>query len=160
VSGPGDEWYADGLRFTCTCCGNCCTGPPGYVWLTDAEAARIAAHLGLDESDFRQRCTRRIEGRLSLVERATDHGHDCVFLDRDSVPGKAVCSVYAERPLQCRTWPFWPENLRTRRSWQSVRRATPCPGMDQGRLVPAEEIRITRDRQAASEGGAGAASRG
>ena len=28
-SGP---WYADGLSFECTMCGNCCTGPPGAVW--------------------------------------------------------------------------------------------------------------------------------
>eukprot|EP00961_Rhodomonas_salina_P046921 629705-Rhodomonas_salina.2 len=25
--------------------------------------------------------------------------------------GKAICSLYEARPKQCRTWPFWPENL-------------------------------------------------
>ena len=34
-------------------------------------------------------------------------GHDCVFLDRTYLPGKAICSLYAARPTQCRTWPFW-----------------------------------------------------
>ena len=43
-------WYKDGLAFTCTQCGNCCTGGPGYVWLSDAEIDRFAsmveAHTG------------------------------------------------------------------------------------------------------------------
>ena len=26
-----DPWYNDGLRFTCTRCGHCCTGEPGFV---------------------------------------------------------------------------------------------------------------------------------
>jgi len=28
-------WYADGLSFTCTCSGNCCTGGPGFVWMSE-----------------------------------------------------------------------------------------------------------------------------
>ena len=32
---PNTPWYADGLPFTCTQCGDCCTGDPGYVWVTD-----------------------------------------------------------------------------------------------------------------------------
>ncbi|MFM1805538.1 MAG: hypothetical protein RL136_2417, partial [Planctomycetota bacterium] len=27
-------WYAEGLRFECTQCGNCCSGGPGAVWFT------------------------------------------------------------------------------------------------------------------------------
>lgn len=30
-------WYAPGLSFTCTQCGNCCTGEPGVVWVSDEE---------------------------------------------------------------------------------------------------------------------------
>src|SRR5688500_1701558 len=30
-------WFADGLSFTCTACGNCCTGGPGFVWITKEE---------------------------------------------------------------------------------------------------------------------------
>jgi Fe-S-cluster containining protein len=53
--------------------------------------------------------------------------------------------MYKARPSQCRTWPFWPENLKTKRHWESVKRVTPCPGMDSGKLVPIEQIRIQRD---------------
>ena len=53
--------------------------------------------------------------------------HDCVFLDRTSADGKTGCSIYAERPAQCRTWPFWSENLTSRATWEAVKRRTPCP---------------------------------
>ena len=139
------DWYADGLRFECTQCGNCCTGPPGMVWFTPEEGRRIAERLGLGEREFLRRYARAIDGRLSLTERRTEHGMDCVFLDRESVPGKAVCSIYETRPTQCRTWPFWPENLGTPQTWAAVKRDTPCPGMGRGALVPIEAIRIQRD---------------
>lgn len=142
---PRREWYADGLRFSCTQCGNCCTGPPGCVWFTAEEGAQMAAHLGLDEKTFYRTFARKIDGNWSLNERQTPHGYDCVFLDRETVPGKAVCRLYESRPTQCRTWPFWPENLTTRRAWATTKLATPCPGMDRGKLVRIDQIRIQRD---------------
>ncbi len=143
------EWYADGLRFECTQCGNCCTGPPGAVWFSDEEASSMAEQLGLDEHEFRLRYAHRIEGRWSLIERKTEHGYDCVFLDRTTTPGKATCSMYSVRPMQCRTWPFWPEMLESKRAWTSFKRGTPCPGMDSGPLIPVERIRIDRAKSQA-----------
>lgn len=105
----------------------------------------MAAQLGLTEKQFYRRYAKRIGRQWSLKERRTKHGHDCVFLDRTSVPGKAVCSMYTCRPTQCRTWPFWSENLTSPETWDAVKRNTPCPGMDRGRIVPAEQIRIQRD---------------
>lgn len=139
------EWYADGLRFSCTRCGSCCTGPPGAVWFNAEEGKAIADLLGLDEAAFLKRFARRLEGRWSLRERETEHGHDCIFLDRSDPGGRTGCRIHPVRPTQCRTWPFWPENLITQRSWTSAKLATPCPGMDEGRLVPIEQIRIQRD---------------
>ena len=139
------EWYADGLRFACTQCGNCCTGPPGYVWITDDDIAQLAKHFGLDRERFLERYARKLRGRWSLREHKTKHGYDCIFLDRESEPGKAVCSLYEARPTQCRTWPFWPENLTTPKTWEKVKRETPCPGMDNGQFVSVDEIRIQRD---------------
>jgi Fe-S-cluster containining protein len=139
------EWYADGLRFQCTQCGNCCTGPPGVVWIEDDEADAIAGRLGLSAAVFRDRYMRRVNGRWSLKEHLTDFGYDCIFLDRNTVPGKTTCTVHAERPAQCRTWPFWPENLQSPEAWDATKRATPCPGMDTGPLVPVESIRVQRD---------------
>jgi len=146
---PDRRWYAAGLRFSCTQCGNCCTGPPGAVWFTEEEGARLAAHLGLSERAFRRRFARRLSGAWSLVERRTAHGYDCIFLDRETQPGRAVCAVYESRPTQCRTWPFWPENVASPEAWASAKGATPCPGMGRGNVVTVEEIetRLRRRRE-------------
>jgi Fe-S-cluster containining protein len=131
-----------GLRFECTMCGNCCTGPPGFVHFTEAEARAMAGQLGLEDAEFRARYTHSTPVGPSLREVRTKHGYDCIFLKRDD--GKATCSVYESRPLQCRTWPFWKSNLKSERNWQSIRRT--CPGVDQGPLHSPEFIKLTRDR--------------
>ena len=41
-------WYAGGLRFTCTGCGDCCTGAPGYVWVNQQEIDALMAEHDLD----------------------------------------------------------------------------------------------------------------
>lgn len=140
-----EEWYKDGLRFECTMCGNCCTGGEGAVWFTDDEGKAMAAELGIPHEDFLARFTRVVRNRRSLTEHSTPHGMDCTFLDRETMPGKALCKVYRTRPSQCRTWPFWPDNLESRRAWVMAKKHAPCPGMDQGKLVPIEQIRIQRD---------------
>lgn len=156
---PGREWFAPvdprtgeaGLRFQCTMCGNCCTGPEGYVLVSDAEIAALAARFSLSPADFTDRYTHQtIHGR-SLVEHITPltpafgdgQGRDCVFLDRTTIPGKAICGVYEDRPAQCRTWPFWPSLLKERKNWERAKRT--CPGIDAGTLIPIEEVRIRRD---------------
>ena len=145
-TGPGArEWFGDGLRFQCTQCGNCCTGPPGAVWFTDEEGETMAGQLGMTIEAFRKTWARRLKDGWSLKETLTEHGWDCVFLDRQAEPGKAICRLYGARPGQCRTWPFWSENLESQAAWEDARRQTPCPGMGQGPLIPVEEIRISRD---------------
>jgi Fe-S-cluster containining protein len=145
------EWFAqpdspeqgEGLRFSCTQCGNCCSGPEGYVLVSDEEAASLARRMNLTVPEFLERYTREtVEGR-SLTERLTANGLDCVFLDRESHPGRAVCSVYEDRPAQCRTWPFWESLIRSRAHWENGKRT--CPGIGKGRLYTVQEIRIQRD---------------
>jgi hypothetical protein len=136
-------WYKDGLSFSCSMCGNCCTGPPGAVWFEEDEGKAMAAKLSMDYPSFLKTFARRINGKLSLRERHTRFGYDCVFLDRESKPGKAFCSLYETRPSQCRTWPFWSENLESKDAWDEARQRTPCPGMDShdsNAFVPVERI--------------------
>lgn len=123
-------WYRDGLAFECTRCGACCTGAPGYVWVTPEEIADLAGHLGLAIEAFSRRYVRQVGGRLSLIERPNG---DCIFWER-----AAGCTVYPARPAQCRTWPFWPENLETPADWE--RTVGACPGAGRGRFFSLEEI--------------------
>lgn len=133
-----------GLRFRCTMCGNCCTGPSGFVLFTEEEAAAMAAKVGVTRDEFRERYTRDTVLGRSLGEKLSPFGHDCIFLDREAVPGRAVCSLYEARPLQCRTWPFWKSVVASPRHWERASRG--CPGINQGPLTPPETIRVTRDR--------------
>lgn len=129
---PADVWYADGLRFRCTQCGDCCTGAEGYVWVNQAEIDAMAARLDMDPADFETAYVRRVGIRRSLTERP---GGDCVLLDAES----RRCTVYGERPRQCRTWPFWDSNLKSPEAWADA--AAACPGCNKGNLVPLETIR-------------------
>jgi hypothetical protein len=121
------------LRFSCTQCGKCClTGGDYYVFLTAAEAEAIRHQLRLSRSWFRRRYLARLEeGELVLACGEDDR---CVFLDDDG-----QCQVYAARPLQCRTYPFWPELVGTARAWNSEARR--CEGINRGRAIPVVTIR-------------------
>jgi hypothetical protein len=124
-------WYKSGLSFTCTQCGNCCTGEPGVVWVNEAELTQIAEILGQPIEDVREKHTRKIGKRVSLIER--ENG-DCTFFD----PLTRHCGVYGARPAQCRTWPFWNSNLESRESWETTKQG--CPGAGTGQFFPLEEI--------------------
>ncbi|HWB20839.1 MAG TPA: YkgJ family cysteine cluster protein [Phycisphaerales bacterium] len=139
------EWFASGLRFECTMCGNCCSGPPGAVWFTQEEARSMARELNVPEQEFLKAYARRVGVSWSLKEKQTDHGLDCIFLDRETRPGKALCKVYKSRPTQCRTWPFWPEMLESAEAWRDFKKRTPCPGMDTGKSYTYAQIRVIRE---------------
>jgi Fe-S-cluster containining protein len=139
-------WYQDGLRFECTMCGACCSGGPGLVRFTDDEAHAMAAKRGVSIDEFLARFTRVVDGARSLLELPTEHGLDCVFLDRATIPGKAVCSLYEARPAQCRTFPWWPEHLRSPAAWRSL--GKDCEGVGRGPVVTEREIRVALTVQA------------
>lgn len=123
----GRPWYAAGLAFECTECGGCCSGPEeGYVWIKPGEIAAAADALGIDVTTFAQRYTRKVGRRVSLIETANK---DCIFLDGTN-GGIRHCRIYAARPSQCRTWPFWPNNLQSPNAWAMAQRR--CPGINRG----------------------------
>lgn len=135
-SNEQDEvWYQSGLRFECTQCGNCCSGPTtGYVWVDEDEIRRLAEamDMGDDLDDFERKFVRRVGTKKSLVEYSDG---DCIFLDPDT----RGCSLYQARPRQCRSWPFWDSNLNSPRAWANA--AAGCPGCNHGRLYELSEIK-------------------
>ncbi|QGQ25920.1 YkgJ family cysteine cluster protein [Gimesia benthica] len=126
-----EPWYRDGLNFTCTQCGNCCTGAPGVVWVDDAEIKAIADLTEKSTGEILLMHTRLYAGRRTLTEYANG---DCTFFD----PEKRGCTIYEARPVQCRTWPFWNSNLKDKASWDSL--SPDCPGAGKGAFVSFEEI--------------------
>ena len=126
-----ERWYGAGLQFTCTRCGNCCTGDPGTVRVSDDEIEALASLLELDRDEFRALYTRELRGgEVTLVEK---RNNECVFWDRN-----AGCKVYVARPQQCRTWPFWSAVVHSSETWQEEARG--CPGMNQGKRHDAASI--------------------
>lgn len=120
------------LHFECTRCGVCCTGGPDeHVFLEPGEAEALAAELALERSVFaRRHLTRTEEGDPVLRMRADGA---CSLLAADG-----TCGAYRARPLQCRTYPFWPELVHTAKAWR--REARRCEGIDRGARVPLERI--------------------
>lgn len=126
-------WYRKGLSFKCAQCGCCCSGEPGYVWVTAEEHRQIAKALGTRGGKLPAKYIRRVGLRYSLTE---EPNGDCIFLERN---GKAVgCRIYDARPRQCRTWPFWSYNLKSPEYWAVA--AEMCPGMNQGTFFDAGHI--------------------
>ena len=130
-------WYQDGLRFTCTQCGHCCSGAPGYVWVSEQEVLAMAAAMQLDEAAFRDKFVRRVGMRESLIEYSDG---DCIFLD----PQSRGCMLYEARPIQCRTWPFWDSNLESPAEWE--RTCEVCPGAGEGKLYSLSQIESARKK--------------
>lgn len=136
------DWFARGLRFECTQCGKCCGGAPGTVLVSPEELDALAQELQLSSEQFREEYTRRLpSGRLSLREKTN---HDCVFYEADR-----GCTVYGQRPQQCRTWPFWRANIASREHWASA--AQECPGIERGETHSLARIK----ELAASDGTSG-----
>lgn len=130
-------WYHDGLRFTCTQCGHCCSGAPGYVWVNAQEVLAMAAAMHMEEAAFRDKFVRQVGPRESLIEYSDG---DCIFLD----PQTRGCMVYEARPVQCRTWPFWDSNLESESEWKHT--CDICPGAGEGKLYSLEQIETARKK--------------
>jgi hypothetical protein len=133
---PGDDmadFLKNGLKFSCTSCGHCCRHEPGYVFLSEADLKALADHMSIPVLDFMKQYCRTVDlgivNRLSLNETVEN---DCVFWS-------GGCTVYEHRPLQCRTYPFWPAILGSQADWD--RESLECPGMNQGEIHSARSIK-------------------
>jgi len=127
------EFWGNGLRFTCRQCGHCCRHEPGYVFLSENDLNALSSFFDISNREFTEKYCRVVDlgivKRLSLKETKE---YDCIFWDNG-------CSVYSARPLQCRTYPFWPSVLASREEWE--KESKECPGINNGKLHSAAKIR-------------------
>jgi Fe-S-cluster containining protein len=113
-------WFSEGLRFQCTGCGKCCTGSPGYVFLSRGDLDRFATHFACSPEEFVSQYGKHDGEHIILQD--SPGTSSCIFLK----DGK--CSAYEARPTQCRTFPWWIHNLREPEDWEEA--AKSCEGIN------------------------------
>lgn len=108
-------FWKNGISFLCTRCSACCRYEPGFVFLVESDREAILKTLNIDYETFVRNYCRWVpfsDGYeyLSLTEK---QNYDCIFWDNG-------CSIYKARPLQCSSYPFWPNALQSLDVWRAV----------------------------------------
>lgn len=119
--------YTMNKKFECQPdCGACCVshGDYEFTFLTEEDIVKMENHLGVSRDEFVMRSvfewTRSSSGSQFHIR---NDGPRCRFL-----VGKK-CGIYEARPVQCRTFPFWPENM-PKTAWRALGEF--CPGIGKG----------------------------
>ena len=125
--------FKDGVKFECQNSGNCCISRDsyGYVYLSVKDLTRLSKYFNLTIEKFKLQYCETTDGFIHLTEKSSLNGK-CIFLKNKR------CSVYKSRPSQCRTWPFWKENMKTK-IW-NMDISINCPGIGKGKVVKSDII--------------------
>lgn len=119
-------FFDQGIHFECQRCGLCCTGEPGTIYVDQQEIFQIARFLKISPSLVLGDYLYPFRDSYSIRE---DSRGRCIFF-------KNGCTIYSVRPSQCKTYPFWFQNLRSEENWVSLE----CPGIRKGPIFGKEEI--------------------
>ena len=118
-------WFGAGLKFGCTACGKCCRSTRTNVWVNSSEISALAAALKMEPFSFAQQyCEDRENENGEILTSLKNKDGGCILLDKDG----RKCSVYEVRPVQCRTYPFWPSAVVGKAEWSNE--ATRCEGIN------------------------------
>jgi Fe-S-cluster containining protein len=113
-----------GLRFECQRgCINCCD-QQGFVYLSEDDLTAAAKFVGLTRLRFEKKFVYRTRNFLRLRK---PRNSQCHFLLEGG------CAIHPAKPTQCRVFPFWPELVEDRKSWNET--AKYCPGIGTGPLI-------------------------
>jgi hypothetical protein len=102
-------------KIDCLQCANCCKQYSPRFKTPDIK--RISRHLNMRESDFIEKYL-KVDEDGDFVLKATP----CAFLEADN-----SCSIYAERPSDCRRFPYTDEDVLIKRKELTLKNATFCP---------------------------------
>ena len=133
------EIIKKGIKFKCQGSANCCVSREsyGYVYLSKKDLSKIAKYLNVSINLFKKKYCEYSDGYLHLKE--ININGNCQFLENKK------CSIYTARPMQCRTWPFWKENMNIKKWNKEI--INFCPGIGKGRLISSSMIQKTINRE-------------
>lgn len=128
-----ENFYDEGLNFSCKRCSFCCGNSPMYVYLSERDLKILAEHYELSEDDFINKYCRWVMyyGGVEVLALLQEKNYDCVMWSKG-------CSAYEARPVQCSTYPFWSWMIKDEKIWNEC--AEDCPGMNSGKLWTKAEI--------------------
>ncbi|GAA4453390.1 MAG: YkgJ family cysteine cluster protein [Chitinophagaceae bacterium] len=104
-------------KVDCLSCAHCCKNYSPRFKQPDIK--RLAKALRMKEGDFTQRYLRLDEENDYVVKSAP-----CPFLGEDN-----FCSVYEDRPSDCRRFPYTDEDVLLKRIPLTLKNATFCPAV-------------------------------
>ena len=118
------------VHFKCQAgCSSCCTTNGGTVAISENDIKRISGYLKISVPEFEKKYTRRIGSQSALTDKDENA---CIFLE------KHKCLIYPVRPGQCKTFPFWPQNLKSEKRWHII--MDECPGIGTGKAFSRNDI--------------------
>lgn len=114
-------FWKEGISFLCSQCSDCCRHEPGHVFLYEEDIPHILDLLKMEKEVFFARYCRWVDLHdgfeyLSLNEK---ENYDCIFWNNG-------CDIYRSRPLQCKSFPFWPLALESKQNWDVI--TSTCSG--------------------------------
>ena len=126
------KFYENGIKFECQGSSNCCVsrGTYGFVYLSSNDLKRLSKYFSISNMQFINKFCDRTDGYLHLKE--INKNGNCQFLKGTK------CSIYKARPVACRSWPFWKENMNAK-TWNK-KIINFCPGIGKGKLFSLSKI--------------------
>ena len=107
--------YEKGIKFKCQGSSKCCVsrGTYGFVYLSEKDLKKISYFLKIKTEIFKKKFCQYTNKFLHLKE--VNKNGNCIFLKEKK------CTIYNARPTQCRTWPFWAENMNSKKWNQDIK---------------------------------------
>ena len=128
-----NKYFKKGIRFKCQGSSNCCIsrGSYGFVYITKKDLEKISNYFNINIDEFKKKYCKYDDGYLRFKEK--NKNGNCQFLKDKK------CSIYKVRPTQCRTWPFWNENMKAK-DW-NLNVVNFCPGIGKGSVITSSKIK-------------------